>query len=142
MYNILLLSHGGFASGLEDTMNMIMGKQNDVEFISFLPTESMEVFQAKVENIFNKIPKERGVLILSDLFGGTPHNVATKIMLNNLERVEVLSGVNLPLLISAVSRKNEELKQCTEELIDEYHNALIRTSNKIVDYEENEEEEN
>ncbi|MEG2799183.1 MAG: PTS sugar transporter subunit IIA [Erysipelotrichaceae bacterium] len=138
MYSIIVLSHGDLANGLKDTMMMILGEQESTYFISFTPSDSVEDFEKKVNVIFNSISKDRQVLFLTDLYGGTPNHVATAQRLKQPERVEVLSGVNLPLLMTAVLSKDQCLSDIVEKLLEECHQGIIRVDVKTEGHEDDE----
>lgn len=126
MYEIIVLTHGAFATGLNDTLSMVMGKQDCVNYESFTLESSVEEFERLVRSKYNLIDQSKQVLFLSDLYGGTPHNVATRLKIENPERIEVISGVNLPILLVSVLKKDGSLKDSVDEIMQEYLNACIR----------------
>lgn len=126
MYSIIVATHGDFANGLKDTMMMILGEQENIYFVNFSPSESAEEFEKKLSVIFNSIEKEKDVIFLTDLFGGTPNNLATKIKLTDENRVEVICGVNLPLLMSTVMAKNATLKEQIDSLLNSARDGIVR----------------
>lgn len=128
MYSIIVLSHGDLTYGLKDTMIMIAGEKENTYFVSFSPSDSVEEFEKKVKVIFHSIPKEYKILILTDLYGGTPNHIASTLRLRYPERIEVICGVNLPLLLVALSYQNMELGEVKAKLIEE-----CRSSVKAID---------
>lgn len=138
MYSVVVLSHGDFTNGLKDTMMMIAGLQEHTYFISFRPSDSVEEFEKKVKIIYHSIPKEHQVLILSDLFGGTPSHIANALHLKYNDRVESISGVNLPMLLTAVLSKQMKLCDVVEKIIYEAKNGIKQLQ---VKGERNEEDE-
>lgn len=105
MIQIVLASHGDFCMGLKQTTEMIAGKCNYLDTISFRPGESPENFQVK----FDKVLKDTAAiptLVLVDLKGGTPFNTA--MFLKQSHNLEVITGVNLSMVLSLVTSRNEE----------------------------------
>lgn len=138
MYSIIVLSHGDLAYGFKDTMTMIAGVQEDIYFISFTPSDSVEDFEKKVKVIYRSILKEHQVLILTDLYGGTPNHIASALHLRYPERTEVISGVNLPLLLMANAAKNKDLKVEISNLLEGCHQGIqnIDVATKIEEDDE------
>lgn len=132
MYSMIVLSHGDLTNGLKDTMMMIAGAQDDTYFISFTPSDSAEDFEKKVKVIYHSIPKDHEILILTDLFGGTPNHVATSLRLKDPDRVEVISGMNLPMLLTAVLSRGMYLKDVVDNLLTESHNGIQRVETKVT----------
>lgn len=99
MTAILLVSHGGFAKALLETAEMIMGPQELTAAVGLGPTDSLEVFQEKLEQAlasFHGAP----TLVLTDIFSGTPFN--TVVRLSQTHSFRHLTGINLPLLNEAL----------------------------------------
>lgn len=132
MYSIIVLSHGDLANGLKDTMMMIAGAQDDTYFISFTPSDSVEDFEKKVKVIYYSISSDHDILILTDLYGGTPNHVATALHLKYPERIEVISGMNLPLLLTAVLSRSRALHEVVDNLLQESHSGIQRIETKVT----------
>jgi len=98
MIGCLLTGHGQFAPGLFDALEMIAGPQTYFEVVPFLE-EDLGIFEGKIATALkNLLTKTDGVLILTDLLGGTPFKT-TMFLSNANEKIEVLAGTNLPMLI-------------------------------------------
>lgn len=138
MYSIIVMSHGDLCNGLKDTMMMILGEQEDTYFISFTPSDSVDDFRKRVKVISHSIDESKQILFLTDLFGGTPNHIATAMKMEDPERIEVLSGVNMPLLMSAVIAKSDNLKDTVEHLLEECHKGIIRVDTNLSENEEDE----
>ncbi|MCK5218768.1 PTS sugar transporter subunit IIA [bacterium] len=96
MTQIIVAAHGDLAQELVKTVGMIMGNQPDLEHISLEAHEGIEDLRRKIETIL----KPEGCLMLVDMFGGTPSNVA--LALSHQYPIRVLAGANLPMLIEAL----------------------------------------
>ncbi|MXQ74379.1 hypothetical protein GSF08_10630 [Clostridiaceae bacterium DONG20-135] len=138
MYSIIVMSHGDMANGLKDTMMMILGEQEDIYFISFTPSDSIEDFRKRVNVIYHSIEEDRQVLFLTDLYGGTPNHVATAMKIAEPGRVEVLSGVNMPLLMEATLGKAKVLSDIVEHLLEQGRGGMIRIEPALDQNEEDE----
>lgn len=100
MYKIVLASHGNFANGMLDTINFFT-KDTENVYKVILDESGIDNFQNKIISIFNEI-SDSNVLILVDLFHGTPFNVCTNnIGLINRE-VDIVAGVNIPIFLDAL----------------------------------------
>lgn len=118
MLHILITSHGKFAKGLVHSVEMLLGKQENLECVTFEPDMGMdeldEIFQEKIINISDK----NQYLIFCDIKGGTPFNVVSRYSFKN-DNVAVIYGMNLPVLITAlmeVQSGKEKLQEVTESL--------------------------
>lgn len=117
MYEIVVATHGKLGSGLEDTMNMILGEQENIHFLQFLQNDDAQELRGRYLAAFNVIDKEHDILVLTDLFGGTPCNVVSKIALENKQRIRVLCGVSLPMLIASISSRDTEIGEAVEKIL-------------------------
>ena len=122
------------ANGLKDTMMMILGEQEDIYFISFTPSDSIEDFRKRVNVIYHSIDEDRQVLFLTDLYGGTPNHVATAMKIAEPNRVEVLSGVNMPLLMEATLGKTKVLSDIVEHLLEPVSYTHLAAVSRHVNY--------
>lgn len=102
MVSLLLISHGSLASGLLDAAEMILGRQEQIKAVGLLPQDSPEGFQETIRTLVKELDSGEGVLILADLFGGTPVNAAAYLVSEKLN-VEVVTGVSLPMLLEALT---------------------------------------
>ena len=101
MTGILIVSHGDTAPSLLALANMIVGEVPYAETVSFDPTEGMEDLEAHVDAALSKLQETDWVLALADIPGGSPANVLGKKVLQS-GRIELLTGVNAPMLLEAV----------------------------------------
>lgn len=139
MYNIIVMSHGNLAKGLEDALTMIAGEKKEVEFITFNQTDTVEQFDFKVKEVYESIPKNNEVLILGDLYGGTPTNVATRYFLNDPNRVKVVTGINFPFLLAAVLMTNNNLEEVLDGIIYESKQELKKIEKNSLEINEDDE---
>lgn len=114
MVAIIIGTHGNFSEELVCSSEMIFGKQSNVGYITFKQGEGLEELAAKYSVAMDQLYTDDGVLFMVDLFGGSPYNAASMIALEN-ENMDVVTGVNLPMLIEtfeSMSFSNvQELKE-------------------------------
>ncbi|MBS0950505.1 PTS mannose transporter subunit IIAB [Weissella minor] len=101
MVKFIIASHGEFAKGIRQSGQMIFGEQEDVEVVTFMPNEGPDDLMAHFNNALGDSTDAGEVLFLVDLWGGSPFNVASRIQAENPERMAIISGLNLPMLIEA-----------------------------------------
>jgi PTS system mannose-specific IIA component len=111
MIGIVIVTHRQLGEALIDAAVSIIGsKPQKTVAVSIDLNESAELLREKISEQVNKVGQKEGVLILTDMFGGTPSNLSYSFLEEG--RVEVLSGVNLPILIKALnSRKKTDLSE-------------------------------
>jgi PTS system mannose-specific IIA component len=97
MIGLVLVTHGRLAEEFVVAMEHVVGKQERIEPISIGPEDDMEARRADIAAAIARVDEGRGVIVLSDLFGGTPSNLAISLM--EAGRIEVIAGINLPMLI-------------------------------------------
>lgn len=103
MTQIVLVTHGEFGDELLRSAKMIVGPQNGVYSVPLLAEESPEGLEAKLDAVLQEIEGE-DTLILIDLFGGTPYNVAARRMREL--HIECVTGLNLPMLIETLMMRD------------------------------------
>lgn len=97
MIGLVLVTHGRLAQEFVVAMEHVVGKQENVAAISIGPDDDMEERRADIRRAITEVDTGRGVIVLTDLFGGTPSNLAISLM--EAGRIEVIAGINLPMLI-------------------------------------------
>ena len=102
---LIIATHGHFAGSLVNTAEMILGRKSSLQAFEFPENEAANVSAKKLKTLIAKSDRGRGVIILSDLFGGTPGSLALSML--EEETVEVISGVNLPMAIAAATLEPE-----------------------------------
>ena len=103
MIGLVLVTHGGLAVELIRAMEHVVGPQENTAAVCIGPDDDMEHRRADIQKAVISVEKGDGVIILTDMFGGTPSNLAISIM--DTDNVEVIAGVNLPMLIKLASAR-------------------------------------
>ncbi len=107
MIGIVIVTHSQLGDALIEAAAFILGRKPEATVaVSIDLNENAEKLRAQIEKAINKVRQEKGVLILTDMFGGTPSNLSYSFLEDG--KVEVISGVNLPILIKANSARQEK----------------------------------
>ena len=101
MIGLVLVTHGRLAVEFRAALEHIVGPQTFIETISIGPDDDVERRRQDILDAVAKVSSGAGVIILTDMFGGTPSNLAISVM--EAGKVEVIAGVNLPMLIKLAS---------------------------------------
>jgi PTS system mannose-specific IIA component len=103
MIGLVLVTHGRLATEFVTAMEHVVGPQTAIEAICIGPDDDMEARRGDIAAAIAKVESGSGVIVLTDLFGGTPSNLAMSLM--DVGRVEVIAGINLPMLIRLESAR-------------------------------------
>ena len=101
MVNLIVASHGDFAKGILMSGSMIFGEQENVEVVTFQPTEGPDDLDKHYQEALAKFDNDDDTLFLVDLWGGSPFNRASLLQKQNPEHMAIVAGLNLPMLIEA-----------------------------------------
>ena len=128
MIGIVIVSHAGLADELMHAAELILGPLKAVVAVSIGRDMAVEVAEDELQQAVTLVGKDGdGIIILTDLFGGTPTNISAEFLRDG--EVEILTGVNLPMLIKgAGARVNNDLNTLTTLLKDYAQNAIMRPS--------------
>lgn len=97
MIGMILVTHGKLAEHFIDAMEHVVGKQEAVATICIGPNDDMEQRRQDIADAIKQVDTGSGAIILTDLFGGTPSNLAISLL--DTGHIEVIAGINLPMLI-------------------------------------------
>lgn len=116
MISLLVISHGALAEGLLDAMQMITGPQEKVLALGLQESEAPEDLIERIREDVEALDDGDGVLIMVDLYGATPFNSGSRFFLESRKKIEVITGVNLPMLVEIViSREGQTLPDLLEQ---------------------------
>ncbi|WP_292898278.1 MULTISPECIES: PTS sugar transporter subunit IIA [unclassified Nitratireductor] len=114
MIGLVLVTHGQLAEEFRHAVEHVVGHQENLETVSIGAEDDMEQRRRDIVDAVARADTGSGVIILTDMFGGTPSNLAISVM--DAGRVEVIAGVNLPMLIKLSSaRANDDMAQALDE---------------------------
>ena len=97
MIGLVLVTHGRLAEEFIHALEHIVGRQEGIESICIGAEDRMEIRRVDISDAIKRVDTGKGVIILTDMFGGTPSNLAISLM--ELGHVEVIAGLNLPMLV-------------------------------------------
>jgi mannose PTS system EIIA component len=105
MIGLVLVTHGRLASEFRAALEHVVGPQDQIEPVTIGPDDNVEQRRRDIIEAVKKVDTGDGVVILTDMFGGTPSNLAISVM--SRPKVEVLAGINLPMLVKLAKVRDE-----------------------------------
>ena len=131
MIGVVIATHGNLANELLETAKFIIGDVSSVTAVTLAPSASIETIQKNIKDAIREVDKGRGVIILTDMFGGTPSNIALSFLEKG--KVDVITGVNLPMLIKFMQSAKDErpLEEVAADMV-EYARKSISHANAIL----------
>lgn len=113
MIGLVFVTHGNLALEFVAAMEHVVGKQTQVDFVCIGPEDDMEARRQEILQKTKSVDSGDGVLLLTDMFGGTPSNLAMSIIGHG--NYDVIAGMNLPMVIKlATARKDSPLQKCVD----------------------------
>ncbi len=106
LIGIVLVTHGGLAREMAAALEHVVGPQERIEAVCIGPNDDMERRRREIADCIRRVETGAGVILLTDMFGGTPSNLAISLM--NRSGIEVVAGVNLPMLVKIASVRGRE----------------------------------
>jgi len=114
----IIVSHGKLAEELLNALTIILGEALNIEPISIGWYDDVEDSKKKISQSLKKVDQKNGIVIFTDMFGGTPSNLSFSFLKDN--QVEIITGVNLPMLIKFVSlQRSNNLKDVAKKVVDQ-----------------------
>ncbi len=130
MIGLVLVTHGRLAAEFVSAMEHVVGPQPAVEAICIGPEDDMEARRSDIGAAIRKVDQGRGVVVLTDMFGGTPSNLAISLMGSG--NIEVIAGVNLPMLIRLASIRRDISVAAAVDAAQEAGRKYISVASKIL----------
>ena len=114
MIGLVLVTHGQLANEFRHAVEHVVGPQENFETVAIGADDDMEQRRRDIVEAVSRVDSGAGVIVLTDMFGGTPSNLAISVM--EAGRIEVIAGMNLPMLIKLSSvRKGDNMSAALEE---------------------------
>jgi PTS system mannose-specific IIA component len=114
----IIVSHGKLAEELLNALTIILGEAPNIESISIGWYDDVEDSKKKINLSLKRVDQKNGVIVFTDMFGGTPSNLSFGFLKDN--QVEIITGVNLPMLIKFVSlQRNNDLKDVAKKVVEQ-----------------------
>jgi PTS system mannose-specific IIA component len=134
MIGLVIVTHGRLAEELISALEHVVGPQANISAVCIGPDDDMEQRRASILDSVARAEEGNGVVLLTDMFGGTPSNLAISIM--DKANVEVIAGVNLPMLIKLASvRQTESLEEAAQSA-QEAGRKYINIASRLLTQEE------
>jgi PTS system mannose-specific IIA component len=130
MIGVLITTHGNLGNELIKSAELIKGPLNNILHICVDQAKDVEDLKKEISNAIKKLDKGKGVLVLTDLFGGTPSNISLSFMKEG--KVEVLTGVNLPMVLKLSEVKEDMTLRDFACLIKKYGEKNIMLASEIL----------
>lgn len=131
MIGVLIVTHSALADEFLMATQQIVGTVENIEPISIDPSEPIEVVEERIKKGIKKVDMGKGVLILTDMFGGTPSNISLSFQKKG--EVEVVTGVNLPMLLKLSTMREEKNLAELAAFIKTYGQKNIHLASEIME---------
>lgn len=136
MKAVFVCTHGHAAEELIHSAELICGEQENVGYTDFKVGETLETLHNKIMNELSQLEMKDGILMLTDLKGGTPFNVLVGILFS-MPRVELLTGVNIPMLLETfISREALPLESLVAQVYESGRSGIYRYEKSDLKIEE------
>jgi len=114
----IIVSHGRLAEELLNALTIILGEAPNIEAISIGWYDDVEDSKKKISQCLRRVDQKNGVIIFTDMFGGTPSNLSFSFLRDN--QVEIITGINLPMLIKFVSlQRSNNLRDVAKKVVEQ-----------------------
>ncbi len=132
MIGIIVISHGNFADELISAVNFVLSGKPAIKMVGMNldTTIDFDAFKKELKRTIKKVDKGNGVLLVTDMFGGTPSNISLTFLEEN--KVEVISGVNLPMLIKLATISEDTSLSDSVEIAEKAGRDNIIVASKLI----------
>lgn len=130
MIGLVVVTHGNLATEMISALEHVVGPQPEVAAVCIGPEDDMEERRAEIMERVEQVDSGEGVVVLTDMFGGTPSNLAISIM--EKAHVEVIAGANLPMLIKLASVRNTMSLAAAANEAQEAGRKYIRIASQVL----------
>lgn len=131
MIGVVIVTHSALADEFLMATQQIVGAVEGIEPISIDPSDPIEEVEARIKKGIKKVDMGKGVLILTDMFGGTPSNISLSFQQKG--KVEIVTGINLPMLIKLSTLREEKTLDELASFIKSYGQKNIHLASEILD---------
>ncbi len=130
MIGVVIVTHYHLAEEFLQALRLIVGEVNNLMAVGLDPSTSPEEMRDQIDKAVREVDQGQGVLMLVDMFGGTPSNLCLSFL--EEDRIEVVTGLNLPMLVKVVQLKEPMPIQEIAALIREYGRRNIRVASELL----------
>ena len=126
MLGIVLVAHNDFAESIKRVAEHVVGPLPEVICVSVLPDDDVDLKRKEIQKAIRKVKQKDGVVLLTDMFGGTPSNLAISLMEEG--KIEVVSGMNVPMLIKLLRMRKKHMSEAISSAIEAGKHYIIVAS--------------
>ena len=130
MIGVVVVAHFNLAREMVAATELIVGKQQQFTYVDIFPDEDVEKTKGRVVAALKNVNSGKGAIILTDMFGGTPSNISLSFL--EAGKVEVVTGVNLPMLIKLVTYRQDKVLTELAEFISNYGKKNIYIATDVL----------
>lgn len=130
MIGIVIVTHGGLAGEFRAALEHVVGPQSQLETVQIGPEDDMELRRSDILAAVCSVESGDGVVVLTDMFGGTPSNLAISVM--EEANIEVIAGVNLPMLVKLASVRSDAPLAKAVDLAKESGRKYISVASQVL----------
>jgi PTS system mannose-specific IIA component len=134
MVGLLVVTHGQLANELAKAVTRVVGEVEALEAVSIGWDDEPSDASRRIDEAIRRVDRGQGVLLLTDMFGGTPTNLA--LSLHDTGSIEIVTGVNLPMLIKFTNLRQDQDLHATASQIAEDGRAAIQVASHLLDAEQ------
>lgn len=141
MVGMIVTGHGSFATGITSGLKLLAGELMYYEAVDFLQEDSLDILTEKLTAAAGRLTQCTGILIYTDLTGGSPFNVSVRMKMEQPEKISVIGGANLPSVLEGyMSRPSmDSSSEIAEKSLNAGKNAMVQFEESALaegDYEE------
>ena len=129
MLGIVLVAHNDLAESVKRVAEHVVGPLPEVVCVSVLPEDDIDLKRKEVQKAIRKVKKKEGVVLLTDMFGGTPSNLAISLMEEG--KIEVISGMNLPMLVKLLRMRKKNLQEAVSAAVESGRHYIMVASDLL-----------
>lgn len=130
MIGLVIVTHGRLGAELIATAELILGRIERTLSVSIDGQISPESMRAEIEQAIKTVNEGQGVMVLTDMFGGTPSNLSLSFL--SSDKVEVLTGVNLPMIIKTIQTREDLKLSDLAQTVGDYGRRSITVAGQIL----------
>jgi mannose PTS system EIIA component len=130
MIGVVIVTHGGLAREFRAALEHVVGRQELLETLSIGPEDDMEARRAELVAAIKRVSAPGGVIVMTDMFGGTPSNLAINVM--DETGCEVIAGINLPMLIKLATARKDMTLQAAVQAAKEAGRKYISVASQVL----------
>lgn len=132
MVDIIVIAHVEIANSFAHCVEHILARRVDnLHILPIRKTEDVDGIVSRTKHFIDSLTQSHSVLILADLYGATPANIASSLVLKG--KVELITGLNMPMLIRAVSYARDGLEVCVTKALEGARNGIVYMNGEVND---------